>query len=119
MDITGFLFGNVNEEGELEDETLLDKVGNVKSNYSAPILLRSRNQECVSQLARLGVAGELSELVSEGEGQLEDEEEESLSKAPTAQDFADIAEVVTQYYGYVGCHSNVVRMCIRWQMKNQ
>ena len=26
MDITGFLFGNVNEEGELEDETLLDKV---------------------------------------------------------------------------------------------
>jgi hypothetical protein len=47
-------------------------------------------------LARLGVAGELSELVSEGEGQLEDEGggEESVAKAPTAQDFADIAEVV-------------------------
>ena len=26
MDLTGFLFGNVNEEGELEDESLLDKV---------------------------------------------------------------------------------------------
>ena len=27
MDLTGFLFGNVNEEGELEDESVLDKVG--------------------------------------------------------------------------------------------
>ena len=26
MDITGFLFGNVNKEGELEDESVLDKV---------------------------------------------------------------------------------------------
>ena len=26
MDMTGFLFGNVNEEGELEDESVLDKV---------------------------------------------------------------------------------------------
>jgi len=26
MDLTGFLFGNVNEEGELEDQSLLDKV---------------------------------------------------------------------------------------------
>ena len=57
----------------------------------------------MSQLARLGVAGELSELVSEGEGQLEDGGEETLTKAPTAEDFADIAEVdlphmyVTEY----------------------
>ena len=49
----------------------------------------------MSQLARLGVAGELSEIVSEGEGQLEDVGgEETLTKAPTAEDFADIAEVV-------------------------
>lgn len=49
----------------------------------------------MSQLARLGVAGELSELVSEGDGQVEDEGgDESLAKAPTAQDFADIAEVI-------------------------
>ena len=26
MDLAGFLFGNVNEEGELEDEEILDKV---------------------------------------------------------------------------------------------
>ena len=26
MDLTGFLFGNVNEEGELEDESLIDRV---------------------------------------------------------------------------------------------
>ena len=53
----------------------------------------------MSQLARLGVAGELNELVSEGEGQLEDEGdgEESLIKAPTALDFADIAEVCSPH----------------------
>ena len=34
MDLTGFLFGNVNEEGELEDEGVLDKV---VSKWSAPI----------------------------------------------------------------------------------
>ena len=27
MDLTGFLFGNVNSEGELEDGNVLDKVG--------------------------------------------------------------------------------------------
>ena len=26
MDLTGFLFGNVNEEGELEDDSVLDQV---------------------------------------------------------------------------------------------
>ena len=26
MDLTGFLFGNVNEEGELENEEILDRV---------------------------------------------------------------------------------------------
>ena len=26
MDLTGFLFGNVNEDGELEDDEVLDKV---------------------------------------------------------------------------------------------
>ena len=25
--LTGFLFGNINEKGELEDETILDEVG--------------------------------------------------------------------------------------------
>ena len=29
MDLTGFLFGNVNEEGELEDDSVLDKVAAV------------------------------------------------------------------------------------------
>lgn len=30
MDLTGFLFGNVNEEGELEDESILDKVSSLQ-----------------------------------------------------------------------------------------
>ena len=33
MDLTGFLFGNVNEEGELEDESLLDRVYLFKAHY--------------------------------------------------------------------------------------
>ncbi len=31
MDFAGFLFGNVNEEGELEDEEVLDKVCAVRN----------------------------------------------------------------------------------------
>ena len=33
MDLTGFLFGNVNEEGELEDESLLDRVYPFKAHH--------------------------------------------------------------------------------------
>lgn len=33
MDLTGFLFGNVNEEGELEDESLLDRVYLFKAHH--------------------------------------------------------------------------------------
>ena len=32
MDLTGFLFGNVNEDGELEDESVLDKVSHQRSS---------------------------------------------------------------------------------------
>ena len=34
MDLTGFLFGNVNEDGELEDESLLDKVSSLRAHQT-------------------------------------------------------------------------------------
>ena len=37
MDLTGFLFGNVNEEGELEDESVLDKVGCLQARRSRAV----------------------------------------------------------------------------------
>ena len=36
MDLTGFLFGNVNEAGELEDESLLDKVDTLVAQRNTP-----------------------------------------------------------------------------------
>ena len=47
----------------------------------------------MSQLSRLGVTGDLSELVSAGEEQPEDDEEDEIAMSPTAQDFTDITEV--------------------------
>lgn len=46
----------------------------------------------MSQLSRLGVTGDLSELVSAGEQQPEDDADDEISKSPTAQDFTDITE---------------------------
>ncbi len=37
MDFSGFLFGNINEEGELEDDRLLDKVFLYVLNSHSPI----------------------------------------------------------------------------------
>ena len=35
MDLTGFMFGNINEQGELENDELLDKVKIPLWNYNA------------------------------------------------------------------------------------
>ena len=47
----------------------------------------------MSQLSRLGVGGEWSELVSEGDDASDEGGNDEIVKSPTAQDFADIAEV--------------------------
>ena len=52
-------------------------------------------QECVSQLSRLGVGGDLSEIVSEGEDASDEGGNDEIVKSPSAQDFADIIEVCT------------------------
>ena len=51
----------------------------------------------MSQLSRLGVAGDLSELVSAGEEQSEDDGEDEMAMSPTAQDFTDITEVRSKF----------------------
>ena len=47
----------------------------------------------MNQLSRLGVGGEWSELVSEGEDASDEGGNDEIVKSPSAQDFADIAEV--------------------------
>jgi hypothetical protein len=91
MDLTGFLFGNVNEDGELEDESVLDK-------------------ETVVQLSRMGVGAGFGEFVEGGAvtvggGEDGDTSEEydsdvdvakAVDKSPTAVDFADITELAEE-----------------------
>jgi transcription initiation factor TFIID subunit 1 len=58
MDLTGFLFGNIDESGQLEDDGLLDE----------------DSKRMLSSLNRLGLGSMLSEVLEE-EDILKDEEE--------------------------------------------
>lgn len=41
LNLTGFLFGNINEKGELEDTEILDEVINIIEFFFAVIILRN------------------------------------------------------------------------------
>lgn len=58
MDLTGFLFGNIDESGQLEDEGLLD----------------GESKKMLSSLNRLGFGSMLSEVLDEDEPNQDDEE---------------------------------------------
>lgn len=58
MDLTGFLFGNIDERGQLEDDSLLD----------------GESKRMLSSLTRLGLGSMLSEVLEEEEITKEDEE---------------------------------------------
>lgn len=58
MDLTGFLFGNIDERGQLEDDGLLDK--------------ESKRQ--LSSLTRFGFGSMLSEVLDKEEVSQEDRE---------------------------------------------
>lgn len=62
VDLTGFLFGNIDESGQLEDDELLD--GDSKRMLSA--------------LSRLGMGAILSEVLDPGDLSKEDEEKGRL-----------------------------------------
>lgn len=98
MDFAGFLFGNVNEQGELVDEEVLDKVFREGCVVSLLIKLVFLLKDCVAGLSRLGVGLE-SVINEELSGRVEEEEEEDSDEggegvaALAAEDFMDIAEV--------------------------
>lgn len=97
MDFTSFVFGNVNEDGELEDEEILDKVDGALYIALELIMLSCLVQDCVAGLSRLGmglgsvISEELAGANEEGDSELESEEDSN--KADNAEDYADITEV--------------------------
>ncbi|XP_026724959.1 transcription initiation factor TFIID subunit 1 isoform X4 [Trichoplusia ni] len=74
MDLTGFLFGNIDESGQLEDDGLLD----------------GESKRMLSSLNRLGLGSMLSEVLDEEEVSKEDQEKDYTQKSPSAIDFFDI-----------------------------
>ncbi|CAH0579290.1 unnamed protein product [Chrysodeixis includens] len=74
MDLTGFLFGNIDESGQLEDDGLLD----------------GESKRMLSSLTRLGLGSMLSEVLDEEEVSKEDQEKDYTQKSPSAIDFFDI-----------------------------
>lgn len=62
MDLTGFLFGNIDESGQLEDDGLLD----------------GESKRMLSSLSRLGLGSMLSEVLEETEAAREEEDKGSF-----------------------------------------
>lgn len=58
LDLTGFLFGNIDESGQLEDDGLLD----------------GESKRMLSSLSRLGLGSILSEVLEPDDTAKEDEE---------------------------------------------
>uniref|UniRef100_A0A2A4K6H0 TAFII-230 TBP-binding domain-containing protein n=1 Tax=Heliothis virescens TaxID=7102 RepID=A0A2A4K6H0_HELVI len=78
MDLTGFLFGNIDERGQLEDDGLLD----------------GDSKRMLSSLTRFGFGSMLSEVLDEEEISKEDQEKDYTQKSPSAVDFFDIDDAV-------------------------
>ncbi|XP_061713687.1 transcription initiation factor TFIID subunit 1 [Cydia pomonella] len=77
VDLTGFLFGNIDESGQLEDDGLLD----------------GDSKRMLSSLSRLGLGSMLSEVLENEEKVKEEEEKDYTIKSPSAVDFFDIDDV--------------------------
>ncbi|XP_026488250.2 transcription initiation factor TFIID subunit 1 [Vanessa tameamea] len=80
MDLTGFLFGNIDERGQLEDDGLLD----------------GDSKRMLSSLHRLGLGSMLSEVLDEEEPVKDDEEKDYTEKSPSAVDFFDIDDAAEE-----------------------
>ncbi|XP_050560992.1 transcription initiation factor TFIID subunit 1 isoform X2 [Spodoptera frugiperda] len=78
MDLTGFLFGNIDERGQLEDDGLLD----------------GDSKKMLSSLTRFGFGSMLSEVLDQEEVSKEDQEKDYTQKSPSAVDFFDIDDAV-------------------------
>ncbi|XP_068631569.1 transcription initiation factor TFIID subunit 1 [Battus philenor] len=80
LDLTGFLFGNIDETGQLEDDGLLD----------------GESKRMLSSLNRLGLGSMLSEVLDQDEPNQEDEEKDYNEKSPSAVDYFDIDDVAEE-----------------------
>ncbi|XP_013199879.1 transcription initiation factor TFIID subunit 1 isoform X2 [Amyelois transitella] len=80
MDLTGFLFGNIDESGQLEDDELLD----------------GDSKKMLASLNRLGLGSMLSEVLDAEEPNKDDEEKDYNEKSPSAVDFFDIDDVAEE-----------------------
>ncbi|CAG4983002.1 unnamed protein product [Colias eurytheme] len=80
MDLTGFLFGNIDESGQLEDDGLLD----------------GDSKRMLSSLNRLGLGSMLSEVLDQEEPNKDDEEKDYTQKSPSAVDFFDIDDAADE-----------------------
>lgn len=94
LNITGFLFGNIDDDGQLEDD-----------------IMDPEAKQQLSSLSRLGLSSFISEMIknesateekedNEAEHESEDQNEavndkdtDCIAKLPTAQDFSDINEL--------------------------
>lgn len=90
FDLTSFMLGNVDENGELENDNLLDR--NSKMYFTS--------------LSKIGFSNVVSEVIdtSEQQGCVENGQEDLNSfnkKSPTAQDFFDIEELAEETTGNI------------------
>lgn len=84
FDLTSFMFGNIDESGQLENDDLLDK----------------DTKKYLASLSKLGFSSMVSEVIDSSELRgIENGHEDSSTvaeKSPTAQDFFDIDELAEE-----------------------
>lgn len=81
FDLTSFMFGNINESGQLENDDFLD----------------NNTKKYLTSLSKLGFGSVVSEvIVSSDYENYQDETNSPSEKSPTAQDFFDIDELVEE-----------------------
>ena len=75
MEFTAFLFGNINEEGELENEDLLGRVSDVEIGGFKDFTVTFLQNE-VAQLGRMGVVDNVVGNVKEEGTDKEDDDDD-------------------------------------------
>lgn len=87
FDLTSFMFGNIDENGQLENDDLLD----------------NDTKKYLAYLSKVGLNSVLSEVIGSSEIQNVENSHEDTNvfnqKSPTAQDFFDIDEVAEETSG--------------------
>ncbi|XP_060863239.1 transcription initiation factor TFIID subunit 1 [Metopolophium dirhodum] len=88
FDLTSFMFGNIDESGQLEDDDLLDK----------------DTKKYLASLSKLGFSSMVSEVIDSSELRgIENGHEDTNTveeKSPTAQDYFDIDELAEETAGF-------------------